>query len=133
MRALIFACLPGRADAVSFVGTDLVVNSGYTDYLSVAPLSASEAVVCYRDYSNSRFGTCNHLTVSGSTLSKGADLVVNSGRTRYLSVARLSASEAVVCYSDYSSSRFGTCNHLTVSGSTLSKGADLVVNSGYTD
>jgi len=31
--------------------------------------------MCYHDYSNSYYGTCNALTLSGNALSKGSDLI----------------------------------------------------------
>ena len=43
---------------------------------------------------------CNHLTVSGTTITAGADIVFNSGTTYDPSVASLSATAAVVCYED---------------------------------
>ena len=50
-------------------------------------------------------GTCNLVTASGSSLSKGADLIVNADSTSYLAVSALSSSSAVVCYQDYSNYR----------------------------
>ena len=52
-------------------------------------------------------GTCNLVTASGSSLSKGADLIVNAGTTEYLAVSALSSSSAVVCYTDLSNSNRG--------------------------
>ena len=51
---------------------------------------------------------CNHLSVSGTALTAGADLVVNSGSSFYTSVPSLSATAAVVCYKDYGNSNYGT-------------------------
>ena len=93
--------------------SDLIVNPGSTEYVSVASLGASSAVMCYEDYqaaSKSWKGTCNALTLSGTTLSKGSDLIVNAGSTWYVSVASFGASSAIMCYRDYSNSGYGTCN-----------------------
>ena len=128
----------GQCNALAVSGTtltkgaDLVVNSGTASYISVSMSSATEGVVCYMDISNSEYGTCNALAVSGTTLTKGADLVVNSGNTNYISVSMFSATQGIMCYMDQSNSEYGTCNALVLSGTTLTKGADLVVNSGST-
>ena len=53
-------------------------------------------------------GTCNLVTADGTSLSKGADLIVNDGATSYLAVSALgSGSSAVVCYTDGSNSQKG--------------------------
>ena len=53
-------------------------------------------------------GTCNLVTANGTSLSKGADLVVNDGSTSDLAVSALSSgSSAVVCYVDDSNSNKG--------------------------
>ena len=74
------------------------------------------------------------MTVSGTSLSQGADLVINTAATSSLSLTKLTNSEAIVCYKDEGSSNHGTCNHLTVSGTSLIKGAepDLVFNGAST-
>ena len=59
---------------------------------------------------SSNYGTCNALTLSGTTLSKGSDLIVNAGSTDYVSVASFGASSAIMCYRDASNSQYGTCN-----------------------
>ena len=66
-----------RVEAASFdlaKSSDLIVNAGSTYYVSVASFGASSATMCYQDYSNSYYGTCNALTLSGNALSKGSDL-----------------------------------------------------------
>ena len=90
--------------------SDLIVNAGTTYSLSVASFGASSAIMCYRDASKSGYGTCNALTLSGTTLSKGSDLIVNAGTTDYVSVASFGASSAIMCYEDSSNSEYGTCN-----------------------
>ena len=51
-------------------------------------------------------GTCNHLTVSGTSLSKGPDLVVHPGYTPFVAVSGLGSGSAVMCYSDGSNSGY---------------------------
>jgi hypothetical protein len=109
-------------------GADLIVNTATSSYVAVSSFDDNEAVVCYKDEGNSNQGTCNHLAVSGTSLSKGADLIINAAGTSELTVANFDGDEAAVCYQDEGNSNYGTCNHLAASGTSLSKGADLVFN-----
>ena len=54
------------------------------------------------------------VTASGSSLSKGADLIVNGGTTWDLAVSALSSSAAVVCYEQDSNSDKGVYERLCV-------------------
>jgi len=109
-------------------GNSLTIQSGSISYIAVSDFSATTAVVCYRDLSNSDYGTCNHLTVSGTSLTKGADLIVNSGTTDYITVGYFGDSSGIVCYRDSDDGNYGKCHHIAVSGTTLSIGADFTVN-----
>jgi len=118
-------------------GADLVVNTANTSDISVSMFSATQGIMCYRDVSNRDYGTCNALVVSGTTLTKGANLVVNSGYTHDISLSLVdneySATQGIMCYRAYNLGYYnngypGICNALVVSGTTLIKGADLLVD-----
>ena len=68
-------------------------------------------------------GTCNLVTAaSGSTsLSKGADLIVNDGWTYYLTVSALDGTRAVVCYTDVFQSYRGACGLVGECGSSWAR------------
>ena len=123
-----------RSGTLLSAGADLDVNAAMTSAPSVAALDSTTAIVCYGDDSIGGHGTCNVLTRSGTTLSAGADLDVNAATTSTPSVSALDSTTAIVCYEDDGpwANQHGTCNVLTRSGTTLSAGADLVVNAAST-
>jgi hypothetical protein len=120
------------AESSLTAGTALVVNSGRSPSVTLASLGATTAIVCYQDQGNNHYGTCNHLTASGTSLIAAADFDVNTASTSGVALASLSSSAAILCYRNSGNSGYGTCNHLAASGTTLSKGAALVVNSAST-
>lgn len=63
----------------------------------------------------------------------GSPLQVNAGGTSFNSLARLSTTQAIQCYADYSSGEsVGTCNVLTLSGEAVEAGDRVVFNSDET-
>jgi len=89
-------------------GTPAVFESAGTNYISVAVLDSSRAVVTYRDNGNSGYGTACVLSISGTTVTAGAPAVFESAATNYTSVAVLDSSKAVVTYQDNGNSNYGT-------------------------
>ena len=114
-------------------GADLIFQDAVVNTIEVAALDTTSAIVCYDDSSNSDYGTCSHIKVTGTSLSKGTDLVVSSSaiQAKALKITAISASQAVVCYNDGNSNQ-GTCNVLSVSGTSLTKGSDAIFNSANT-
>lgn len=113
-------------------GPDHTVNSGSTFFLSTTTLSETTALVCYRDEGNAEHGTCNALSLVGMSLTHSANLVVSGGGASLFSTVALNSTTALVCYRDEGNSDAGTCTIVFSSGSSLSKGADFVFNSGAT-
>jgi len=63
----------------------------------------------------------------------GSPLEVNAGGTSFNSLARLSDTQAIQCYADYSSGEsVGTCNVLTLSGEAVEAGDTVVFYSNET-
>ena len=121
-----------------YEGPDFILNRGYTGYISIAPHGSTSAVACFVDRTSNGgatdqwFGACVRLIRTGSTLSTGSALVtVARGELASVSVSPLDATKSVVCYSE-AGSKYGTCNLLSLSGSTLSKGPNVVMNAGST-
>jgi len=119
--------------AISF-GAEYVFNSGTSNDISVVfdPNTAGQFVVVYSDLSNSNYGTAIVGTVSGTTISYSAKYVFNSGTTVYISISfdPNTTGKFVVAYRDQSNSSYGTAVIGTLSGTTLSFGAEYVFNSG---
>ena len=114
------------------IGELTIFNSANTSNISVAALSESKAIVCYSDGGNSSYGTACVLTISGTTVSVGNKIAFNSAITPNISVAALSESKAIVCYSDGGNSSYGTACVLTISGTTVSVGNKIAFNSADT-
>jgi hypothetical protein len=69
----------------------------------------------------------------GYEMTGGSPLEVNAGGTSFNSLARLSATQAIQCYADYSSGKsVGTCSVLTLSGEAVEAGDKVVFNSDET-
>ena len=122
----------GTASVLSVSGTTVSAESknditlAKTTKISVASLSESKAIVCYQDSGNSDYGTVRVLSISGTTVSAGNKTVFNSASTSYISVATLSESKAIVCYTR---SNNKIARVLSISGTTVSVGGETVFNS----
>lgn len=64
-------------------------------------------------YDNGQYLTCSHITVDGTSLTKGPDLVVNSGNARWID-GLMTELQAMVCYQDRPNSDKVTCKTLTL-------------------
>jgi hypothetical protein len=110
--------------------SEFAFNQGTTQDIEVARWDATRAVVCYiRDGSSSSHHTtdvtgyaCKVLTLSGAattgfTLSASTEVMMLSSGGRQSYAAAFDASTFIVCYK--------ACTAITVSGSTLTAGAEL--------
>ena len=93
----------------------------------------NKVVVAYRDTANSNQGYSAVGTVSGTSISFGAEVLVETGYTAYTSLAYDSANnKVVVAYQDAGNSGYGTARVGAVSGTTISFGATAVFESANT-
>jgi hypothetical protein len=119
--------------SISF-GTEVVFNSGKTNYISIAfdPNTAGKFVIVYRDDGNSDYGTAIVGTVSGTSISFGTEVVFNSGTSWYISLSfdPNTTGKFVIAYMDVDNSGYGTAIVGTVSGTTMTFGTEVVFNSG---
>jgi hypothetical protein len=113
--------------SISF-GSEVVWQSGEAEFISATyDTSANKMVVAYRDNSNSLYGTAIVGTVSGTSISFGAKSVYNTGDSRYNAIAYdASSGSVVVAYQDFSNSSYATAVVGTVSGTSISFGAEVV-------
>ena len=126
-------------DNLSF-GSELVINSGESLFpnLDCDPHNSGRFAVVYRDYPSSQYGTMVICNVSGSTITKGSELVYNSGATQdnHISFDPNVANKAVIAFTDVSNSRNGTCVVATLSGTgsgaTASFSSEYVFDTGNT-
>jgi len=100
--------------------------------VNVVALDATNAIVCYNNLGNDEHGTCNHLGVSstGTIVAGTAVEFVPTSNVYDISLTKQSASTALVCYR-VNSMPSGVCKPLSVSGTSITVGADIVFFSGY--
>ncbi len=101
------------------------VAGGDSIYNRVSTLDANNFVVAYRDNTDSGHGTAKIGNVSGTTISFGAESEFTSaGAVDEVAVVALSSSGFVVSYRDQADSLHGTAKFATVSGTTITFGAE---------
>jgi hypothetical protein len=121
-------------DGTITAGSEEVFNAATTNYTSVTALSDTKAIVVYRDYGNSSYGTAVPLTLNpDGTITAGSEVVFNAAATYYTSVTALSDTKAIVVYRDYGNSDYGTAVPLTLNpDGTLTTGSEEVFNAAAT-
>ena len=117
--------------SISF-GTEVVFNTGSTNYLSIAfdPNTANKCVIGYTDSGNSSYGTAVLGTVSGTSISFSSEYVYNNGNTTdsVVSFDPSTANRFLIVYKDGSNSSYGTSIIGTVSGTSISFSSEYVYN-----
>ena len=115
-------------------GTAVVFNSANTLHQSTTfDSAAGKVVTVYRNLGNSNYGTAIVGTVSGTSISFGTAAVFNSGTTWYTSaVFDSSTGKVIIVYSDNGNGNYGTAVVGTVSGTSISFGAEQVFKSSST-
>ena len=111
-------------------GAKAVFNSGSTGWESCTYDSTNgKVVISYRDQGNSNQGTSVVGTVSGTSISFGAESIFNSGDTRVTASTFDSTNgKVVIVYRDVGNSEYGTAIVGTVSGTSISFGSEVVFN-----
>jgi hypothetical protein len=106
----------------------VVFDANNTQYVSVAALSPSAAVVCYLDHLDTEHVECRYLDVGGSSLDASEPYVVDdvAEQVSFLSVASLTPDIGIICWSEPlnpQKDRAGVCNKLTFGlGGTIAVG-----------
>tara|TARA_R100001460_G_scaffold105205_2_gene151587 strand:- start:46 stop:2637 length:2592 start_codon:yes stop_codon:yes gene_type:complete len=112
-------------------GSPVEFNSASTDYVTaVFDASAGKVVIGYRDVGNSSYGTARVGTVSGTSISFGTEVVLESASSAYLEASYdTNASKTLFVYSDGGNSDVLTANVGTVSGTSISFGGASALSS----
>ncbi len=96
---------------------------------SVSALDSTHFIVGYVDYGASSYGTARAASVSGTTITYGAESVFNTAITSYISVSALDSNHFVVSYQDGGNANRGTALNGVTSGTTIaSYGSEAVFN-----
>ena len=116
--------------SISF-GTIATFESAQTDYVSIAFDSTNnKAIIAYADGGDSGKGKAVVGTVSGTSISFGTVATFENADTRYTSLAHDSSNEkTVIAYHDAGNSNYVTAIVGTVSGTDISFGTAVVIQS----
>jgi len=124
-----------RLTAVAYARVAASVEDGAITSASLAPGTLSgvsvkalveDFVVAYTDVANGSYGKAITGNAEGTTLSWGTPSVFNAAYTRHMCVAALNAGSCTVVYRDDGNSYFGTARSGTLSGGTITWGAESV-------
>ena len=118
------------------LGSASVFQSGFSNYLSSAfDSDNNKVIVVYQDDNDSNdAGKAVVGTVSGTSISFGTPVVFDTGRVYSNSCAYdSSANKLVIVYRSNANSSYGTAIVGTVSGTSISFGAEVIFNSNRTD
>ena len=116
--------------SISF-GTAVVFNSATSTSNSATYDSANnKIVIAYRDAGNLNYGTAIVGTVSGTSISFGAEVVFENANSSFMSATFDSGSnKIVIAYADQGNSAHGTAVIGTVSGTSISFGSPSIFES----
>ena len=104
-------------------GSEVVFESSSSTTSNITTLSATKALVVYRNTGNSSQGRARVLTVSNNSISAGSAAVFDSsGAVENPTVRALSATKAIVAFAD-GNAKNGTAKVLTISNTSISVGA----------
>ena len=119
--------------SISF-GTPVVfVNSAVSYCSATFDSTNNKVVIAFRDEGNSNYGTAIVGTVSGTSISFGAESVFESANLADISATFDSTNgKVVITYSDIGNNYYGTAIVGTVSGTSISYGSAVVFESAAT-
>jgi len=110
-------------------GTPTVADSVFTTYVSSTFDSGNNKIVCAYYYYNVQ-GKAVVATVSGTSISFGTPLVFRAGTTSYVKCCYNSVQQkTIISYIKVSSSNQSACLVATVSGTSISFGAEATISS----
>lgn len=120
--------------SISF-GTAVVFKSSSTIGICAAyDITQQKVVIAYRDLILSDFGRAVVGTVSGTSISFGAEATFNAAISDQISATyNANLQKVVIAYRDQGNSLFGTYTFGTVSGTSISFGSEVVFESANTD
>ena len=125
------ATFPVKTDATITFGSESVFEEASTSNVSATFDSTNEKVViAYRDGGNSYYGTAVVGTVSGTSISFGTPVVFESAISSDTSATYdANSQKVVIAYRDSGNFGYGTAVVGTVSGTSISFGTPVVLNS----
>ena len=117
-------------NSISFGSASSGFASSTVDELSAAYTTGGKVVAAYRDTHNSNYGNSNVGTVSGTSITFGSSTYFELGATDKTSVGYDTANDKVlIFYIDAANSDYPTAIVGTISGTSISYGTAVVVQS----
>ena len=114
--------------SISF-GSPVVFESATVSYTNTVYVADEQKIyIAYRDGGNSGYGTGIVGTVSGTSISFGSATVLNTSSTNYLHSTYGGGSNVVTLYQDGGNSDYATAVVGTISGTSVSFGTEVVIN-----
>jgi len=131
------ASLHGKSTVGTVSGTAITFGNrrnffnAAVNYTSTVYDSANGKIVVFFTKASDTKGYANVGTVSGTdiTYTTGSEPLYNNGATYYPKATYTSSGKVVVTYQDGGNSNYGTARVGTVSGSSITFGSEMVVNS----
>ncbi|MCB2155364.1 hypothetical protein KQI84_10795 [bacterium] len=114
-------------------GTPNVFNAGTTGYNSIGVLAEDKIVIAYQDGSAGGIGNFIVGTISGTTFSWGSEDTFNATMEDTNNVAVLTSSTIVLAYRELNPSTVGRACVGSVSGTSVSWGAEYAIRGDRTD
>ena len=118
-------------NSISF-GSETLFNNSASSEMDIAyDEDSQKVVIAYRDENNSFYGTAIVGTVSGTSISFGTKVVYEESNSEYNTVVYdTNSNKVVIHYRDAGASDVGTRVVGTVSGTSISFGTPVVVETG---
>jgi hypothetical protein len=117
--------------SISF-GSEVVFNAGTTNSITATFDSTSnKVVIAYQDVGNSSYGTSIVGTVSGTSISFGSEIFENSRADAISAIFDSSNNKVVIAYQDPVNTDAGTAIVGTVSGTSISFGTAVVIDTNF--
>lgn len=127
------ACCLSLSGTTITAGTEVAFNEAGTTFTSVTKMDSTHAIVAYRDGGNSNYGSSCCLSLSGTTITAGTGVAFNEGRTEHVAITSVDSTHAIVAYQDYANSYYGTACCLSLSGTTITAGTEVVFEESTID
>lgn len=105
-----------------------IVSESCSEFEAIA-LGETKVIIAYaRSAENSYYGASRILTISGDTISSGAVVIFKAARPISTSIIKISETSIFVNYCDYSDSNKMKAQILTISGTTITLGAEQTIS-----
>jgi hypothetical protein len=116
------------------LGSEVIFETGQTNYLAVDYVGSGKVVFAYQDGGNTDKGTVVVGTVSGTSISFGTPTLFEIGATDSVDIVHIGSGKIVIAYRDRDNSFYGTAVVGEVSGTSVgSIGSAVVFNSASSE